>query len=525
MKQTPTSSAWSPFRIPVFRALWVATLVSNIGTWMHDIGASWLMTSLTSSPVMVALVQTATTLPVFLLALPAGALADIVDRRRHLIVTQVFMAITAGCLATIALTGAATPWLLVTLTFAMGLGTAMTMPAWASIVPELVPRSELPAAIALNSMGVNVARAIGPAIAGVIVSMVGSGAVFALNTVSFVGVVAVLYYWRREPRVSQLPAERMIGAMRAGLRFARHSAELQAAVIRGLGFFLFASASWALLPLIARNMVNGSAQTFGILVASVGVGAVAGAVVLPRLREKVSRDILVAGATLVYAFCLLALASLDTLLPLALIMALSGIAWIAVLSSLQVAAQMALPDWVRSRGLAVFMSAFMGSMALGSVFWGKLAQLYSIESALTVAGIGAAVGVLITWRWRVGGAETLDLTPSMHWPAPPPVRSSDRGPVLVTIEYAVQEEMVAEFMVQIRQLGKQRRRDGAFTWAVFEDTERACHFVETFSDESWLAHLRQHERVTAESRSLQLRIKACLLDNSEPVVKHYLSPE
>lgn len=525
MAQTTTASAWSPFRIPVFRALWIATLASNIGTWMHDIGAGWLMTSLSPSPVMVAMVQTATTLPVFLLALPAGALADIIDRRRHLIVTQVFMAITAACLAVIALTGVVTPWLLVALTFAMGLGTAMTMPAWAAIVPELVPRSELPAAIALNSLGINVARAIGPAIAGLIVSLAGSGAVFALNTLSFVGVVAVLYYWKREPRQSELPTERMVGAMRAGLRFARHSAELQAAVVRGLGFFLFASASWALLPLIAKNLVSGGAQAFGILVASVGIGAVAGAVALPKLREKVSRDILVAGATLVYALCLLALASLNRLLPLALVLVMSGVAWIAVLSSLQVAAQMALPDWVRSRGLAVFMSAFMGSMALGSLFWGNLAAIYSIEHALTVAGIGAAVGVVITWRWKVGGVETLDLTPSMHWPTPPPVSSHDRGPVLVTIEYAVQEEKVTEFLAQIRQLGKQRRRDGAFIWGIFEDTEHPYHFVETFSDESWLAHLRQHERVTGESRKLQLSIKACLLENSEPVVKHYLSPE
>ncbi len=525
MPQTKAASAWSPFGIPAFRALWIATLASNIGTWMHDIGASWLMTSLTTSPVMVALVQTATTLPVFLLALPAGALADIVDRRRHLIVTQIFMTITAGCLTIMALTGGATPWLLVTLTFAMGLGTAMTMPAWAAIVPELVPRSELPAAIALNSMGVNVARAIGPAIAGVIVSLAGSGAVFALNTLSFIGVIAVLYYWKRDVHHSELPAERMAGAIRAGLRFARHSAELQAAVIRGLGFFLFASASWALLPLIARNMVNGSAQSFGILVASVGVGAVGGAVVLPKLREKVPKDILVAGATLVYALCLFALAILNTLLHLAVVMALSGIAWITVLSSLQVTAQMALPGWVRSRGLAVFMSAFMGSMALGSLLWGRLAQLYSIEHALTVAGIGAVVGVLVTWHWRLGGVETLDLTPSMHWPLPPPVGSPDRGPVLVTIEYAVRQEKVAEFLKLVRQLGKQRRRDGAFTWAVYEDTERPYHFVETFSDESWLAHLRQHERVTAESRTLQLGIKECLLENSETVVKHYLSPE
>jgi MFS family permease len=505
--------------------LWIATLVSNIGTWMHDIGAGWLMTSLSPSPVMVALVQTATTLPVFLLALPAGALADILDRRRYLIVTQVFMAGVATSLALIALTGAVTPWLLVGLTFAMGIGTAMMLPAWAAIVPELVPRAELPAAIALNSMGINVARAIGPAIAGIIVSMAGSGAVFALNALSFIGVITVLIFWKRKPQHSELPAERMLGGMRAGLRFARHSAELQAAVVRGLGFFLFASASWALLPLVARQLPDGGPQAYGILVASVGVGAVLGALVLPRLREKVSRDALVAVATLVYALCLWALASLSGLWLLTLVMAASGMAWISVLSSLQVAAQMALPNWVRSRGLAVFMSAFMGAMALGSLCWGKLTDLYSIEFSFSVAAAGMVAAALLSWRWKIGSAETLDLTPAMHWPLAPAVDSHDRGPVLVTIEYVVRKDMVAEFLTQARRLGKQRRRDGAFSWSIYEDTQRPDHFIETFNDESWLAHLRQHERVTVQSRDIQMKMKACLAENSEPVVRHFLSPQ
>lgn len=519
------TSAWSPFSIPLFRALWIATLVSNIGTWMHDIGAGWLMTSLSPSPVMVALVQTATSLPVFLLALPAGALADIVDRRRYLIATQLFMALVAASLAIVALTGFITPWLLVALTFCMGLGAALVMPAWAAIVPELVPRAELQSAIALNSMGINVARAIGPAIAGVIVSVAGSGAVFALNALSFAGVIMVLVYWKRQPQVSQLPAERMVGALRAGLRFARHSAELQAAVFRGLIFFLFASASWALLPLIAKHLVNGGPQAFGILVASVGAGAVGGALVLPRLREIFSRDKLVTAATLGYAACLFALANLHSLWLLAMIMALSGVAWITVLSSLQVAAQMALPNWVRSRGLAVFMSVFMGSMALGSMLWGKLAELHSIEFSLNVAAGGAVIALLAGRRWRIDSSEFMDLSPSMHWPSPPAVDDHDRGPVLVTIEYAVRGDKVSEFLEQVRQLGKLRRRDGAFTWSLFEHTERPCHYIEIFNDESWLAHLRQHERVTVESKKLQAAIQACLVDDTEPLVTHYLAPE
>lgn len=350
---------------------------------MHDIGAGWLMTSLSPTPVMVALVQTATTLPIFFLAMPAGALSDILDRRRYLVVIQIWMGCVAAFLGFLTLSGLTTAWVLVALTFAMGVGTAMMMPAWAAVVPELVPRQELQPAIALNSLGINVARAIGPALAGVIVSLAGTGAVFVLNAVSYLGVIVVLVRWQRQAAPTGLPSERFLGAMRAGFRFARYAPELQAAVIRGLGFFLFASASWALLPLIARNLEAGGPQAFGILVGSIGAGAVAGAFVLPTLREKFSRDTLVAGATVLYAGALLVLATIDRLLPLTLAMAVSGMAWITVLSSLQVAAQMALPNWVRSRGLAVFMTIFMGSMALGSLLWGSVAQLYGIPQSLT----------------------------------------------------------------------------------------------------------------------------------------------
>lgn len=520
-------SAWSPLRIPTFRALWIATLASNIGTWMHDIGAGWLMTSLSPSPVMVALVQTATTLPVFLLALPSGALADIVDRRRHLIVVQVFMVFVAATLAAVAFSGHITPWTLVALTFAMGLGSAMMLPAWAAIAPEVVPRGELASAIALNSMGMNVARAIVPAVAGFIVSFAGAGAVFALNALSYTGVIVVLWRWRREAVVSQLPAERLMGAMRAGMRFARHSAELQAAAVRGLGFFVFASASWALLPLVARGLVNGGPTSFGILVASIGVGAVAGALLLPKLRDRVSRDLLVALATLVYAVGMISLAVFERLWPLTLAMALSGMAWLAVLSSLQLAAQMALPNWVRSRGLAVFMSVFMGSMALGSLLWGKLAQWLGIEQSLIIAAFGAVVSVALTWRWHLYNTKDLDLAPSLHWPSPP-VRnqeSHDRGPVMVIVEYQVRSEKVAAFLHRITTLGALRRRDGAFAWGVFEHAQRRNHYIESFSDESWLSHLRQHERVSGEVRDLQAEIRTYLVKGTQPVVTHYIAAE
>lgn len=519
-------SAWSPFRIPLFRTLWLATLASNIGTWMHDIGAGWLMTSLSPSPLMVALVQTATTLPIFLFALPAGALADIVDRRRYLIGVQIWLALVAVILAGITVFGLTSAWALVILTFAMGVGTAMMMPAWAALTPEIVPKTELRPAIALNSMGINVARAIGPALAGVIVSFAGTAAVFALNAMSYIAVIVVLVRWRRQAPVSTLPSERFVGAMRSGLRFARHAPELQAAVIRGCAFFLFASASWALLPLVAKNLRDGGPQAFGLLVAAIGAGAVAGAFALPRLRERLSSDVLVAGATVCYAVAMLALALLDQLLLLCLVMALSGVAWITVLSSLQVAAQMALPNWVRSRGLAVFMTLFMGSMALGSLIWGQVATTLGLSQALIIAAAGALVAIVLSWRWRISGSDSIDLSPSMHWPTPVihDAVTPDRGPVLVTIQYQVRDEHTDDFLRVIRQLGQHRRRNGAFAWSMFEHTEQRNHFIESFNAESWLEHLRQHERVTQAERALQEEIRSYLQDGSDAIVTHYVAP-
>jgi MFS family permease len=519
-------SAWTPLKDPLFRALWIATLASNIGTWTHDVGAGWLMTSLSPSPVMVALVQTATTLPIFLLALPAGALADIVDRRRFLIVVQVWMGCVAALLATTVFIGVVSAWSLLVLTFAMGIGAAMMIPAWAAITPEIVPKRELQSAIALNSMGINVARAIGPALAGVIVSYAGTGAVFALNALSYAGIIIVLMRWQRTVPRTELPAERFFGALRQGVRFALHAPALQAAVVRGAGFFLFASASWALLPLIARNLANGGPRAFGILVASIGAGAVMGALVLPALRAKLSRDLQVALATVLYAFVLLGLATVDQLWPLAGVMTVAGIAWITILSSLQVAAQMALPNWVRSRGLAVFMAVFMGSMALGSLVWGGIAQFLSINQSLIIASIGALVAAAVTWRWKVSGVESVELTPSMHWPTPRvhDTIENDRGPVLVTIEYDVQPEKVREFIRALRELGRNRQRDGAFFWSVFEDTERPNYFIETFSVESWLDHLRQHERVTETDKAIQEFLNTLLVKGASPTVKHYVAP-
>jgi MFS family permease len=519
------TSAWEPLRQPLFRALWIAAVVSNVGTWMHDVGAGWLMTSLAPSPVMVSLVQAATTLPAMLLSLPGGALADILDRRRLLIGAQLWMLLMAGLLGVLTVAGITTAWGLLAFTFALGCGTALTLPAWSAIVPELVPRAQLHSAIALNSMGFNVARAIGPALAGLIVAATGPGSVFLLNAVSFLGIVIVLLRWRRQPRESTLPAERFFSAVRIGLRYARHAPQLQIVLLRSGAFFLFATALWALLPLVVRRELGAGPEVYGGLTTCIGIGAVGSALLLPRLRSLPSRDALVRIATLLYAVALLALATIQNIYLLGIAMLFSGAAWLTIMSSLMVTAQLALPEWVRARGLGLFMVTFMASMAGGSALWGQVAKLAGIPSALTLAALGALIGLLLTWRLRLGGGEPVDFAPSLHWPVPLVEQEPepDRGPVLVTLEYRIDPSRRQEFLTLMQQLGKTRRRNGAFMWGLFHDTAAADRFLECFLEESWLEHLRQHERVTVADRAVQEQINQCLLESGGPQVFHYLA--
>jgi MFS family permease len=516
---------WAPLQNRVFRMLWIASIFSNIGSWMHEVGAGWLMTSLAPSPLMVALVQAATTAPVFLLALPAGALADIIDRRRYLIATQVWMMLAAAVLGVLTLVGWTTAPLLLMLTFALGIGTAMMMPAWGAMTPELVSRAELHAAIGLNTVGMNVARAMGPALAGLIIAATGPGVVFVLNAVSFLATIAALTSWKRAHKASELPAERLVGAVRAGLRYARHSPELRAVLTRGIGFFLFASAAWALLPLIVRQELSSGASTYGLFLACLGIGAIGGALLLPTVRNRVSRDRIVAGATVLYALAMLALAHSGNVYAAGGAMLLMGAAWISVVSSLMTAAQTALPAWVRARGLALFWVVFMGGMAAGSAFWGQIATWGGIPGALTAAAVGALVGVVAVRRYKVGLHDVADLSPSMAWPTPMQgdELELDRGPVMVTVEYQIDPARVREFSRAMHHMRRIRRRDGAFMWELFNDVEAPGRMVESFMVESWIEHLRQHERVTVADRDVSETVRAFHLGSEPPKVTHLVA--
>lgn len=521
-----SSGAWAPLRHSVFRWLWLATLVSNVGSWMHEVGAGWLMATLSPSPVMVALMQTATSLPAFFVLLPAGALSDILDRRLYLLGANLGRLVVASLLALLTFSGWIGPWSLLLLTLLLGINIAMVMPTWQAILPEVVPREQLHAAIGLNTLGMNLSRVIGSLIAGVIIAFAGSAAVFALNAVCLLFIITVLLRWKRQAPETTLPPERFTRAVTAGLRYARHSPALQATIIRGIGFYFFASIIWALLPLIAIELLHGDEGTYSYLFAAISTGAIGTALLLPRLRRRFDNDQLITAAGFTFATGL-ALAALVHVTWLAMLMfCICGAAWITVMTCAQTSAQTALPNWIRSRGLAVFLTFFMGSLGIGPVVWGSVAEVTSLPTAMLISAAGLALAALFTRRWPVSGNDSLDHAPSRHWRKPEPVLavSHEQGPVMVNVHYDVAPQNRAAFMAAMQELGKVRRRDGAHYWQYFEEAARPDHFVEVYMVDSWLDHLRQHERITRQDAQVQERIRSLLSPGTHAVVSHYVHP-
>lgn len=517
----------SPFRNRVFAVVWSATVISNIGSWLQSAAAGWLMTELTPNPRIVALVQVASYLPLFLFVLPAGALADVLDRRRLLLFMEVAGTLLTAFFALLVGLNRVAPATLLGFILLSGVAEALATPAWQAIVPQLVPRQDLAPAVALNGVGINISRAIGPALAGLIIVGLGLAAPFWLNALSNLAVIAALLWWRAPPRTgSKLPPERLGRALRVGLRYARHSPHLRATIIRAAGFFLFASAYWALLPLVARVQLGGGAPLYGILLGAIGLGAIGGAVVLPSLKSALGPDRLVALGT-VGTGCALLLYGLARAPWVALgASLLAGASWILVLATLNVSAQASLPAWVRGRGLAVFATVLFGAMTLGSALWGQVASSLGLSAAHFIAAGGCLAAIPLLWGWKLDMGANVDLSPSMHWPEPVLFAGAERerGPVLVTVEYLVKPECRAPFLSLLRKLEAERRRDGSFDWGVFEDAAEEGRFLETFLLDSWLEHLRQHQRVTKADRLVQDEI-AQFDTRGVPKVTHLISAE
>lgn len=518
-------AALEPLRAPVFRMLWLAWLTANVTMWMNDVAAAWLMTQLTHSPVWVALVQTASTLPVFLLGLPSGAMADIVDRRLYFAATQIWVAANAVVLAMLALGDGLTAPLLLLLTFVNGVGLAMRWPVFAAIVPELVTRAELPAALALNGIAMNLSRVVGPVVAGALLAASGPAAVFVLNAMLAALASVLILRWRNQRKVSALPGERFVGAMRVGVQHVWQSPRMRVVLLRVFAFFLQSTALTALLPLVALRLHGGGPGTFTLLLACLGLGAITAALMFPRWRQRYGRDQFVRIGTAVHALGSLAVVFSGQLWVAVPAMVVVGMAWISTANSLTMSAQMALPNWVRARGMSIYQMALMGGNAAGSLLWGQVAGLTSITTAVLAAAVAGPLFLLLSWRLTVGGDEDEDFTPAPVKLDQEPAIAIDpeEGPVMVTVEYQIDPSRADEFAEVMELTRRARLRQGVLSWGLYRDTTVPGRYVEHFVDETWVEHLRRHQRFTAADAGLRERRGAFHVGAQPPRVTRYVA--
>ena len=513
---------WSPLRVPMFRNMLLADVVSDIGTFMQSVAAAWLMVSFGAGPAYIALSQTASSLPFFLLALPAGAIGDIVDRRKLILFTETWMIGAATLLAALTIAGAMTPWLLLACTFAISVGDAIEAPSWRSILPELVPRKDLAAASALNGIEFNLARAVGPALAGGVIAAAGAGAAFVLNALSFVAVLWVVARWKRQPRSHAFPVETVTGATLAAVRYVRNSPDIRGVTLRSGIVMFFASAILALLPTVAAR-ANSGALGFGLLLGCFGFGAIGGALLLQQPRKRLSTDAVVSASVAVLGVATAVTGMFRTPATLGPLMLVAGASWITFISLFSAMVQTMAPDWVRARTLAIFLLVFQGGLAAGSAVWGVVGERAGIDAALACAGACcvAIAGLGLLWRLPIPPA---DVSPWNHWRMPAVAGGVelklDDGPVLVTVEYFVDAGNASAFMRAMRKYEHVRRRDGAARWGLYRDTEMSDRYVETFVVGSWAEHLRQHARLTQADRALEERVYA--LARGKPRTRHLI---
>lgn len=522
----PYRSPWAPLRNPLFRALWFATLVSNLGTWVHEVSSSWMMTDLKpNNPWMSSLVQVCTTTPMFLLALPAGAIADVVDRRRYLLMTQSWMMLTAGLMAIAAFQGRLGPTGLLVGTAILAVGTALNSPAWHSVLPTVVNRHNLALAVNLNGLAISLARALGPGVAGILLIYLSPAWGFTLNTLSFAGVLLVLFRWRPKQRRVRVRAERFFGAVRVGLQHVRHSPRMRNVMFRVSLFVFGSSALWSLLPLLVRSEYKLQADSYGTMIGLFGIGAaVCSTMWLPRIRHRFSVNQMIDGHWLAFGALMIGLAlSPWYWLPFVL-MYLGGCCWIGILSNLHFSVQSVAPAWVRSRAMSVYLLCYFASAASGSATWGRLAETYGLRNGMLWAGGLLVITCLSSFFAPVKSGEDLNLHPSHHWPDPEvklPIEP-EQGPVLVTVEYRVNLEDADEFRRRMRGVKEQRLQNGVLRWGLFVDIEEPTLFREVYLEESWEAHLRQHERVTAHEQEVAQYAYSLHKGEEMPKVHHLL---
>ncbi len=514
----------SPFRHPVFRSIWLASTVSNLGGLIQSVGASWMMISLAQSAGMVALVQASFTLPIMLLSLVAGAMADNLDRRKVMLAAQTFMLTMSVALAVCAWTGLITPWLLLTFTFLIGCGGAFNAPAWQASVGDMVPRADLPGAVALNSMGFNLARSVGPAIGGAIVAAAGAAAAFAVNAASYVGLIAVLARWRPQVIEQLLPRETLDIAVAAGVRYVWMSPAIRTVLARSAVFCIGASAVSALMPLVAKELIGGGPLTFGLLLGAFGVGAVGGAFSTARLRRVMSIEAIVRWAGFGFALAAAVSALSTYLIATMAALMLAGAGWVLTLSTFNVTVQMSAPRWVLARAVSLYQMAAFSGLAGGSWMWGAVAERVGISDALLLASVVMLLCVLIGRFLPLAQTEAMNLDPLRQWTAPDtavPVQART-GPVVVTIDYVIRQEDVLEFLAAMSERRRIRRRDGALNWTLLRDLADAEVWIERYETPTWLDYIRHNNRLTQHDADIPQRIRALHRGSDAPRVRRMI---
>ena len=504
-------STWAPLRIGVFRAIWLAVLVSNIATWMQTVGAQWLLVNQPHASILVALVQTVDYLPDVLFGLVGGVLADTFDRRRLLMAVQGFLVISGAALAALTFAGQMPPALLLTFTFLIGCGSVITLPAYQALVPDLVPRVQLHSAAALSSISVNLARAAGPAIAGVVIARAGVGAVFALNTAMYLVFLVVLVAWRPPAGAPPRTVEGFISALRAGGRYVRYAPVVRRILLRSTLFLVPASALWALLPLIASQRLAQGADGYGLLLGALGVGAIAGGLVLPRVRARLSINALLAASGIVYAVVLATVVLISNAVVILIVLLPAGVAWMAVLSTINAELQLFLPAWVRARGLSVYQMVLFGAQGFGALMWGVIAAPAGMVPTFLIAAALMLAGVATMRIWPIIDTRGMDRSSVQFWPEPRLVMDADPedGPVVVKNVYTVAPEKEEPFLRAMARVRLSRLRTGATQWGLFRDGETPHQFVELYVVSSWEEHMRQHaDRLTGTDQQYEEEAQA-----------------
>lgn len=525
-------SALAPFRHRDFRTLWSATLVSNFGGLVQAVGAAWLMTQLTDSATLIALVQASNTLPIMLLALASGALADIFDRKTLLLAAQCLMAGVSLILAVVAWQGWLTPWLLLAFTFLIGAGQALYNPPWQASMQDLVPRKDLASAVTLNSVGFNMMRSVGPAAGGIIVASFGAAAAFAVNAISYVPLLGALLRWKPQIAPRTAPPEAFLPALSAGLRYVALSPNLMKVILRGALFGFAAVAVLALLPLVAKSHPDGGSLLFGGLLGCYGVGAIIGALLNPRIRTRFDNEHIVQMAFAGFAGSAIVLGQTDQIWLHGLAMLPAGASWVLALSLFNVTVQLSTPRWVVARALALYQTATFGGMATGSWIWGGVAGAQGIGSALTMAGAVLAFGSVIGFWFRAPEFGTVDLDPVNRFREPALALDlrGRSGPIMVMVDYHIAPEDVQEFLRLMRLRRNIRRRDGARNWAMLRDLEHPEHWTESYHIATWDEYVRHNLRRTKSDAEVTVALRALHRGEGDPVVhrmieRHAVSPQ